>query len=156
VAKAGVRDHRRENAMKLVTAIARPERLDELIDTVLANGGRGLTVTDVRGFGRQFGQRAPRVDTAAAAGLPRYRKGVLLTKVRLDIVVPDEDVQAMVDAIAKQARTGVIGDGKIWVSPVDDVVRVRTGERDLDAVLSRLDECRGNGTSVPAKGSARE
>jgi nitrogen regulatory protein PII len=93
--------------VKLVTAIVRPEMLDELI------------VTEVRGFGRQFGER---------------RKALLLTKVRLDILVPDEDAQAMADGIAKQARTGVIGDGKIWASDVHSVLRVRTGERDRDAV----------------------
>lgn len=122
--------------MKLITAIVRPEKLDELTDVVLDNNGRGLTVTHVRGFGRQFGERAARAahgDTATG-GLPRHAKAVLLTKIRLDIVVPDQDAQAMVDAIAKYARTGVIGDGKIWVSDVDSVVRVRTGERDLEAV----------------------
>jgi len=122
--------------MKLVTAIVRREKLEELIDTVLANKGRGLTVTDVRGFGRQFGERAAgavKVDIDNE-DLPPYPRGVLLTKVRLEILVPDHDVQAMVDAIAKHARTGVIGDGKIWVSDVDSVLRVRTGERDSEAI----------------------
>ena len=122
--------------MKLITAIVRPEKLDEVIDAVLANQGRGLTVTDVRGFGRQFGERAAEVtDTDMAAdALPRYRRTVLLSKIRLDILVLDEDVQKMVDAIAKHARTAVIGDGKIWVSVVDSVLRVRTGEKDREAV----------------------
>jgi nitrogen regulatory protein PII len=122
--------------MKLITAIVRPEKLDEVIDAVLGNNGRGLTVTNVRGFGRQFGERAAgAVDTDITTdGLPRYRRAILLTKVRLDIVVLDEDVQAMVDAIAKHAHTAVIGDGKIWVSAVDSVLRVRTGEKDRDAV----------------------
>lgn len=122
--------------MKLITAIVRPEKLDELTEAVLANHGRGLTVTQVRGFGRQFGAHAARVVSAGrvAGDPPRYPGAVLLTKIRMDIVVPDQDAQAMVDAIAKHARTGVIGDGKIWVSDVDSVVRVRTGEQDLKAV----------------------
>lgn len=122
--------------MKLVTAIVRPEKLDELIDAVLAGNGGGLTVTDVRGFGRQFGDqtKAVRADTAAIQGLYGYGRPVLLTKARLEILVPDEDVQAMVETIAKHAGTGVIGDGKIWVSPVDGVLRVRTGEKDLEAL----------------------
>jgi nitrogen regulatory protein P-II 1 len=123
--------------MKLVTAIVRSEKLDEIVDAVIDNGGRGLTATTVRGFGRQFGDRAHRAaepDMDADWGLPHHRRAVLLTKVRLDILAIDEDVQAMVDAIAKHARTGVIGDGKIWVSPVDSALRVRTGEGDRDAV----------------------
>ena len=123
--------------MKLVTAIVRSEKLDEIIDVVIDNGGRGLTVTTVRGFGQQFGERAHgavEADTDATLGLPLSRRAVLLSKVRLDILVLDEDAQAMADAIAKRARTGVIGDGKIWVSSVDSVLRVRTGEQDRDAV----------------------
>jgi nitrogen regulatory protein P-II 1 len=122
--------------MKLVTAIVRSEKLDELIDAVVDNNGRGLTVTQVRGFGRQFGEQAARALSAdkTADGLPRYPRAVLLTKIRLDILVHDEDVQPMVEAIAKHARTGTIGDGKIWVSPVYSAIRVRTGEKDREAV----------------------
>jgi len=122
--------------MKLVTAIVRSEKLDELIDAVIDHNGRGLTVTQVRGFGRQFGERAARTLDAdtTVADIPRYPRAVLLTKIRLDILVHDEDVQPMVEAIAKHARTGIIGDGKIWVSPVDGAMRVRTGEMDRDAV----------------------
>lgn len=118
--------------MKLITAIVRSEKLDEIIDAVVGNNGRGLTVTTVRGFGQQFGELSGR--DAAAGGLPLYRRAVLLTKLRLDVLVLDEDARAMVDAIAKHARTGMIGDGKIWVSDVDSVLRVRTGEQDRDAV----------------------
>ncbi len=118
--------------MKLITAIVRSEKLDEIIDAVVANNGRGLTATTVRGFGQQFGELAGR--DAAADGLPLYRRAVLLTKIRLDILVHDEDVEAMVDVVAKHARSGMIGDGKIWVSDVDSVLRVRTGEQDNDAV----------------------
>ena len=123
--------------MKLVTAIVRPEKLDEIIDAVIGNNGRGLTVSTVRGFGRQFGDLADRTASMDmhTDGLPVYRRAVLLTKIRLDIVVLDQDVQAMLDAVAKHAHTGAIGDGKIWVSDVDSVLRVRTGEKDRDAVL---------------------
>jgi nitrogen regulatory protein P-II 1 len=122
--------------MKLVTAIVRAEQLDEIIDAVISNNGRGVTVTTVRGFGQQFGELAGRtaVPDAAAGGLPLYRRPVLLTKTRLDILVLDQDAQAMVDAIARHARTGGIGDGKIWVCDVDSVLRIRTGEQDRDAV----------------------
>jgi len=122
--------------MKLITAIVRPEKLDEIVDAVIGNNGRGLTVSTVRGFGRQFGKLAGRAASTDAAldGLPVHVRPVLLSKVRLDIVVADQDVRAMVDAVAKHARTGIIGDGKIWVSDVDSVLRVRTGELDLDAV----------------------
>ena len=122
--------------MKLVTAIVRPEKLDEVIDAVIDHKGRGLTVTTVRGFGQQFGELAGRTagPDVAPGGPSLYRRPVLLTKTRLDILVPDEDVQALVDAIAKHARAGGIGDGKIWVSDVDSVLRVRTGEQDSEAV----------------------
>jgi nitrogen regulatory protein PII len=122
--------------MKLVTAIVRPEKLDEIIDAVIDHKGRGLTVTTVRGFGQQFGELAGRTASpdAAPGGPPLYRRPVLLTKTRLDILVPDQDAQAMVDAIAKHARAGEIGDGKIWVSDVDSVLRVRTAETGDDAV----------------------
>jgi len=119
--------------MKLITAIVRPEKLDEVIDAVLANNGHGLTVTEVRGFGQQFGQHVDDADMTTD-GLPRYHRAVLLTKVRLEILVLDEDVQAMVDAIAKHAHTAVIGDGKVWVCAVDSILRIRTGEKDRDAV----------------------
>jgi nitrogen regulatory protein PII len=122
--------------MKLVTAIVRPEKLDEIIDAVIDHQGRGLTVTTVRGFGQQFGELAGRTagPDVSPGGPPLYRRPVLLTKTRLDILVPDQDAQAMVDAIAKHARAGGIGDGKIWVSDVDSVLRVRTAETGDDAV----------------------
>lgn len=122
--------------MKLVTAIVRPEQLDEVIDAVAGHKARGLTATTVRGFGRQFGELASRTGSAdtAAEDMPVYRRPALLTKIRLDILVLDEDAGAMTDAIARHAHTGMIGDGKIWVSAVDSVLRVRTGETDDDAV----------------------
>jgi len=122
--------------MKLVTAIVRPEKLDEIIGAVIDHKGRGLTVTTVRGFGQQFGELAGRTPSpdVALGGPPPYRRPVLLAKTRLDILVPDQHAQAMVDAIAKHSRTGGIGDGKVWVCDVDSVLRVRTGEHDRDAV----------------------
>ena len=136
--------------MKLVTAIVRPEKLDEIIDAVIGNNGRGLTVSTVRGFGRQFGELADRTASMDmhTDGLPVYRRAVLLTKIRLDIVVLDQDVQAMLDAVAKHAHTGAIGDGKIWVSDVDSVLRVRTGEKDRDAVLTNALTTHGTSVSV--------
>jgi nitrogen regulatory protein PII len=123
--------------MKLITAIIRPDKLDELIQVVIENGGHGLTATEVRGFGRQFGEPAVRTVNAdlGGLGLPANRTAALLPKVRLDILVLDEDADTMVEAIAKHARTKTIGDGKIWVSTVDSAMRVRTGARDRNAVL---------------------
>jgi nitrogen regulatory protein P-II 1 len=119
--------------MKLITAIIRPEKLDELAGIMIDNRAHGMTVTEVRGFGRQFGHLAAgKVD--ADLGLPEGRKAALLPKLRLDIVVLDEDADAIVEAIAKHARTDTIGDGKIWVSTVDSAMRIRTGERDRGAV----------------------
>jgi nitrogen regulatory protein P-II 1 len=118
--------------MKLITAIVRPEKLDELVPVLIDQGVRGLTVTDVRGFGQQYGRLA---DVAArVTGRPGEHMAVLLAKVRLEIVALDDDAEPIVEAIAKHARTGTIGDGKIWVTPVDSALRVRTGERDRAAV----------------------
>jgi nitrogen regulatory protein P-II 1 len=116
--------------MKLITAIVRAEKLNEVIEALMDHRLHGLTVTEVRGFGRQFGQPAPGIDPDL--GLPR--SVALLPKVRLDLVVPDDSAEAMAEVVAKQARTGVIGDGKIWVSDVESVLRVRTGDRDLAAL----------------------
>jgi nitrogen regulatory protein P-II 1 len=118
--------------MKLITAIVRPEKLDELIPALIHEGVRGLTVTDVRGFGQQYGRlvgAATRVTGRAGEHM-----AVLLTKVRLDLVVLDDDAETIVEVIAKHARTETIGDGKIWVTPVDSAVRVRTGDRDGAAI----------------------
>lgn len=111
--------------MKLITAIVRPDKLDELIDALVNNRAHGLTVTEVRGFGRQFGQ--------LAAGTGRSRV-TLLPKIRLDVVALDDDVETLVEAIAKHARTETIGDGKIWITPVNGAMRVRTGEWDRAAI----------------------
>jgi len=122
--------------MRLITAIVRPEKLDELITVLIDNGARGLTVTDVRGFGQQYGQLA--ADQASppltGTGPAGRRVAALLPKVRLDLVVLDDDAETMVEVIAKHARTETIGDGKIWVTTVGSALRVRTGERDRAAV----------------------
>jgi nitrogen regulatory protein P-II 1 len=122
--------------MKLVTAIVRPDKLDDLVDQLAGNGAPGLTVTEIRGFGRQNGQLA--ASRAAAAGTAGGIKGapraVLLAKVRLDVLVLDDDAESMVEMIEKSAQTGTIGDGKVWVTTVESALRVRTGERGRDAV----------------------
>jgi nitrogen regulatory protein P-II 1 len=118
--------------MKLITAVIRPEKLDELIDTLVGHQVHGLTVSEVRGFGRQFGEPAP--GAGIDLGLSEARKAELLPKIRLDLVVHDDDADALAGVLAKQARTGTIGDGKIWVSAVESVLRVRTGDRDDAAV----------------------
>ena len=118
--------------MKLITAIIRPEKLDELIPALIDQGARGLTVADVRGFGRQYGRLAG--TATRITGRPGEHMVVLLAKVRLDLVVLDDDAETIVEAIAKHARTEAIGDGKIWVTPVDSALRIRTGERDRAAV----------------------
>ncbi|MDQ2812035.1 MAG: P-II family nitrogen regulator [Actinomycetota bacterium] len=122
--------------MRLITAVIRPEKLGELIEVVIDNQAHGLTVTDVRGFGRQLGQRADgRADADPdAAGHAVNCRAALRPKVRLEILVLDDDAETLVEAIAKHAGTETIGDGKIWVSTVDSALRVRTGQRDRDAV----------------------
>ncbi len=117
--------------MKLITAIVRREKLDELIPALIDEGIRGLTVTDVRGFGKQYGRIADamRVTVPASERMP-----ALLPKARLDLLVLDDDAETVVEAIAKHVRTETIGDGKIWVTTVNSALRVRTGERDRAAV----------------------
>jgi nitrogen regulatory protein P-II 1 len=115
--------------MKLVTAIIQPQRLTEVIDAAVAAGAHGLTMGEVHGFGQQYGRQHAGVQLAS-----EVRQATLLPKTRVDVVVPDDRADAVAAAIAKSANTGTIGDGKIWVSPVQSVLRVRTSERD-DAAL---------------------
>ena len=112
--------------MKLITAIVKPERLDDVTRAVTIAGANGMTVTEVRGFGQQYGH--------LTAVHPDDRKFLMLPKLRLDVAVEDQVAERVADAIAKSVNTGTIGDGKIWVSPLDSALRVRTGERDSDAI----------------------
>jgi len=112
--------------MKLITAIIKPYKLDEVKSALQAFGVHGLTVTEANGYGRQRGH------TEVYRGA-EYTID-LVPKVKLDLVVEDHDVETLIDVIAKAAQTGKIGDGKVWVTPIDNVVRVRTGERGRDAL----------------------
>ena len=112
--------------MKMVTAIVKPFKLDEVREALSAIGVQGITVTEVKGFGRQKGHTE----------LYRGAEYVVdfLPKVKVEVVVKTEDVDRCVEAIVKAARTGKIGDGKIFVTSVERVVRIRTGEQDDAAV----------------------
>ncbi|PZO15363.1 MAG: transcriptional regulator [Leptolyngbya foveolarum] len=112
--------------MKRVEAIIRPFKLDEVKIALVNAGIVGMTVSEVRGFGRQKGQTE------------RYRGSEytveFLQKLKLEIVVEDTQTDMVVSKILEAARTGEIGDGKIFISPVDEIVRIRTGEKNLEAV----------------------
>lgn len=112
--------------MKKVEAIIRPFKLDEVKIALVNAGVVGMTVSEVRGFGRQKGQTE------------RYRGSEytveFLQKLKVEIVVEDNQADMVVEKIVNAARTGEIGDGKIFISPVDQIVRIRTGEKDFEAV----------------------
>ncbi|WP_017461598.1 P-II family nitrogen regulator [Dyella ginsengisoli] len=112
--------------MKLVSCIIRPYKLDEVRDALATAGVSGITVTEVRGFGRQKGHTE----------MYRGAEYVVdfLPKLKVDVVVTDEQLDGALEAIQQSARTGNVGDGKIFVSPVEQVVRIRTGELDADAL----------------------
>ena len=112
--------------MKLVTAIIKPFKLDEVREALSAIGVQGITVTEVKGFGRQKGHTE----------LYRGAEYVVdfLPKVKVEVVVKGSDVDRCIEAIVKAAKTGKIGDGKIFVTAVEQVVRIRTGETDEAAV----------------------
>lgn len=112
--------------MKLVVAIIKPFRLDEVKGALLSAGIQGMTVTEVRGFGRQRGH------TEVYRGA-EYQID-FVPKVRLEILVDDGDAGRVTDAIMEHARTGQIGDGKLWIVPVESVYRIRTGEAGTDAI----------------------
>jgi len=112
--------------MKLVTAIFKPSRLDAVIDGLTEAGATGMTVSEVRGYGRQQGK------TEVYRGAEYEVR--LLPKVQIEIACSDETVDAVCEAITKAANTGTIGDGKIFVRPLDTVIRIRTGERDAQAL----------------------
>lgn len=112
--------------MKEINAIIRAEKLDELKEALEKIGHAGMTVYDVKGRGRQ-------------RGITRFYRGKecradLLPKVKIEIVVDDDDVEKIINTIVDTARTGKVGDGKIFVLPIQEVIRVRTGERGKDAI----------------------
>ncbi|MGC8626194.1 MAG: P-II family nitrogen regulator [Acidimicrobiales bacterium] len=112
--------------MRLVTAVIKPFRLQEVQDALHSAGIAGMTVSEVQGFGRQRGH------TEVYRGA-EYRVD-FVPKIRVEVVCDDADVERVVEAIEGAARTGKIGDGKIWVVPVEELVRVRTGQRGPSAL----------------------
>lgn len=112
--------------MKLITAIVKPHKLDDVKDALKSAGVQGMTVSEVRGFGRQGGHSETYRGSEYAIDF--------VPKVRLEIVVDDSSVDATVDTIRTSASTGKIGDGKIWVTDVARLVRIRTGEEGSNAV----------------------
>jgi nitrogen regulatory protein P-II 1 len=112
--------------MKLITAIIKPFKLDDVKIALNAAGINGMTVSEASGFGRQRGH------TEVYRGA-EYTVD-LVPKVRLEVLVDSADVESVIDVIVKAAATGSIGDGKVWATPVDHIVRVRTGERGVDAI----------------------
>ena len=112
--------------MKLITAIVKPHRIEEVKEALRDIGVNGLTTTDVEGFGRQRGH------TEVYRGA-EYQVD-FVPKVKVEVLVDEDDAQGVVDAIEKAARTGKIGDGKIWVTEAEQVVRIRTGEMGPDAL----------------------
>ncbi len=112
--------------MKLITAIIKPFRLDDVRNALSEVGVQGMTVTEVKGFGRQKGHTE----------LYRGAEYVVdfLPKVKLEMAVADEIVESAVEAISKAAQTGKIGDGKIFIQPLEETIRIRTGETGADAV----------------------
>ncbi|WP_192035809.1 P-II family nitrogen regulator [Halomonas sp. YLGW01] len=112
--------------MKLVTAIIKPFKLDDVREALSEIGVQGITVTEVKGFGRQKGHTE----------LYRGAEYVVdfLPKVKLEVAVDDAMAEQVIDSITQVANTGKIGDGKIFVSPLEQVIRIRTGEKDKDAV----------------------
>jgi nitrogen regulatory protein P-II 1 len=112
--------------MKLVTAVIKPFKLDDVKDALSGVGVQGMTISEVQGFGRQGGHSETYRGT-------EYK--VLFTpKTRIEVVVDDADADRVVDAIMVAARTDKIGDGKVWVTSVESLARIRTGERGADAV----------------------
>ena len=112
--------------MKLITAIVKPFTLDDVKVALEEAGVLGMTVSEIQGYGRQKGH------TEVYRGA-EYSVD-FVPKVRIEVVVDDSIVDKVVDAVVRSARTGKIGDGKVWVSPVETIVRVRTGERGTDAL----------------------
>ena len=112
--------------MKMIVAVIKPSRLDAVLEAVTDAGASGLTVTEVRGYGRQRGK------TEVYRGAEYEVK--LLPKVKLEIAVPNDIADAVVEAVARTANTGKIGDGKVFVLDLEQALRIRTGDRDAAAI----------------------
>jgi nitrogen regulatory protein P-II 1 len=112
--------------VRLVTAVLKPFKLDDVKTALETFGVQGMTVSEVQGHGRQRGH------TEVYRGA-EYEVS-FVPKVKLEVLVDDADAIDVMDVIAKAAQTGEIGDGKVWITPVDDVIRVRTGERGVEAL----------------------
>jgi nitrogen regulatory protein P-II 1 len=112
--------------MKLITAILKPSKLEEVKAALQKAGVAGMTVSEAIGFGRQLGH------TEVYRG-SEYTVN-LIPKIRLEVLADEKDVKRIVDVIVKTASTGSIGDGKVWTTPVDSIVRVRTGEEGVEAI----------------------
>ncbi len=112
--------------LEMITAVIKPHKLDDVKEALLANGVEGMTVTEVRGFGRQRGK------TENFRG-SEYKID-FIPKIKLEIIVGAETTDRLIGVIAEAAKTGKIGDGKIWSSPIGSLMRVRTGEMDIEAI----------------------
>ena len=112
--------------MKLIIAIIKPFKLEEVKEALSEIGIEGMTVTEVKGFGRTGGKKEVYRGSAYVVDF--------VPKVKIEIIVPNENVQQVVTVISEAARTGKIGDGKIFILPVDEVIRIRTGETGEDAI----------------------
>ena len=112
--------------MKLITAIIKPFKLQEVREALVDAGIGGLTVTEVKGYGRQKGHTEMYRGAEYAVDI--------LPKIKLDVLIEDNSLETVIEAISKTANTGKIGDGKIFVTSVDDVIRIRTGETGPDAI----------------------
>ena len=112
--------------MKIVMAIIKPFKLDEVKDALSEVGVQGMTVTEVKGFGRTGGKKEVYRGSAYVVDF--------VPKVKIEIIVPNDSVQQVVTVITEAARTGKIGDGKIFITPIDEVIRIRTGETGEDAI----------------------
>ena len=123
---ASVRIREEPVSVKKIECIIKPFKLDEVKDALADVGVQGMTVTEVKGFGRTGGKKEVYRGSAYVVDF--------VPKVKIEIVVPDELVHDVLDAIEKSAKTGRIGDGKIFVVPVDEAVRIRTGERGKEAI----------------------
>ncbi len=112
--------------MKKIEAVIKPFKLDEVKNALTKIGVQGMTVSEVKGFGRQKGH------TEVYRGA-EYKID-FLPKVKIEVIIPDDIVTQVIETIERSAKTGKIGDGKIFISPVDEVIRIRTGERGKDAI----------------------